>query len=123
MINLNEKSIGIWYLQTLPDQDFMGHLGWEDGKLIFTHRFRYYKDDLIGFQSKDDKHWYRTDMTKVGVEGAIQFVDRMLEKLVESGAKSKPDKILMKNGDPNSIIQEMKTRPWAHMQTVEGAEA
>lgn len=56
MIEINESSLGIWYVSA-PGEDWLGHLGHApDGRLEFSYRTRVYTDGKV-FDSADLRIW------------------------------------------------------------------
>lgn len=68
-IQLDDKIVGIWFLETMPGQDWMASLREiePDKKYELVYRFRYHKDDKP-FDSADEKSWYSGK-----VEGTRQY--------------------------------------------------
>jgi hypothetical protein len=87
-IEIDEKIVAIWYLRTLPDQDWMAGLRElePNQKYSFTYRFRYYKDDKA-FDSKDVKNWYEGTVNSTRNEAIEAF--RFLGKTMEVMATDK----------------------------------
>jgi hypothetical protein len=57
---LNEKTIGIWYIQLSEKADWLGHLAHVEDGIELTYRFRYYEGDqsLMFEESEDRKSWW-----------------------------------------------------------------
>lgn len=121
MIEINEKTIAVWYLVTIEnEQDFMGSLfRGEDDRLEFTYRFRYY-NSADAWDGKDKKNWYKLEAKdKEKSESYMLETIRTMVKTLSIAAGNKPyDEILMKDGDTTKFMEEFASKPWAHMRQV-----
>jgi hypothetical protein len=80
-MKLDENTRGIWYCQTIPEeQDFLLTLSRiEEEHYEIVYRFRYYNSD-DPFDEKDIKSWYRAE--GLGKEEEIiKSINEMLTKL------------------------------------------
>lgn len=120
-MSINEKTIAIWFLPTTEKQDFLGTLYRNDeGKLQFTYRFRYYDEsDKSPWSGKDEKHWYDLVAKDENKSEDEMFRDlkKMIEKL-EILSGNKADEILMKGKTVEQFMDEMASKPWAHMRVI-----
>jgi len=57
-IELSERTVGIWFIQLQPNQDWLASVyTTKEGEVKGTYRFRYYVDEK-SFGSEDRKSWY-----------------------------------------------------------------
>lgn len=81
-IEIGEKTIGMWCVELPPAMqgNLLAHMGYlPDGRIRIDMRFRWYRDDLIGEDSKDARSWYRLD-TKDPVALAIEKFRGVVER-------------------------------------------
>lgn len=118
MIVLNEKSLGIWFMQVSPDADWMGHLGLNDeGEYEFIYRHRYYVDNKT-HDSDDKKSWYKgTVLTKdTPVDVVITLVQSVVKTMSNfHGDSTMPvHELLMGDKTIKEFTAEFKKLPFVH---------
>ena len=122
-IEITENLVGMWQF-AFDGGDFMGGVTeQDDGSFFLQYRFRYYKDDKIGLESEDDKHWYEGTLHAATREHAVNEVRSVMEKLKKAGMLLAGEEIevieiLMRGGDVEAFVQELTDQPWAHAQEV-----
>lgn len=120
MLTLDEKkTIGIWYVPTLPTQDWMATLSRaDDGGFDIDYRFRYYGKEVNGgdpFLDEDEKRWYHGHDTATDESKAIANM-RFVAQNLASVAGVECDEVLM-NRNMEQFMAQLKTKPWIHMKT------
>jgi hypothetical protein len=132
MIVINERTIGLWFLQITQTQDWLLGLEWVDdqsmkagkGDINLVYRFRYYAEDGVDrkdpeniHNEKDTKNWY-SGIVCSKKEEAIEKVRMIANKLKEGGAIGKVDELLY-TGDPESFMKTFSNRPYMHVKKIE----
>jgi len=118
-IALDEKVVAIWYLPTMPTQDWMGCLREiEPGaQYELVYRFRYYDGDQSKgpFLDNDTKSWFRATIP-ASRERAIAGV-RTIAKILEQTAGSRLYEFI-NWGDFPAFLEEFLAAPFVHSQRV-----
>lgn len=122
MIILDENAIAIWFVQLSPISDMTGAASRTPEGYKFIYRFRYYADEKT-FNSEDIKHWYETRAPKEETEenfiDKVRFTVNALYAIAQiSYPRAFKDEILTKGKTPDQIIEEFKSKPWAHSSKV-----
>lgn len=115
MIVLNDRTVGIWYFRTLPDQDVLAGLEEiaSEEKYKLTWRFRYYRDEEIDLKSKDKKTWYEIEVT--GTRNLAIFTARHLFKLMKDFTRSpEPIREILNDGDVQKLSDKFRSWPECH---------
>lgn len=114
MIEITEKTVGIWYIQLNYKTDFMAAITEiePDTEYNVTYRFRYYMDDKLFFESNDKKNWYSWSGKKTKNQ-VIALVKDMINVQVLLGASGKIYEIL-NDGNYNDFIERFTNAPFAH---------
>lgn len=97
---ITDKTVGIWYLQTAPKEDWVGTITEvePDKEYELVYRFRYYKDTKA-FDSEDEKSWYSVTVTGHDKQYVIESVRALVNILAEAaGSKDKPVEFLNTDG-------------------------
>ncbi len=77
MIEMTDKTIGLWYMQVTEDSDWLaGASEVDDGRVEISYRFRYYRDRQT-FGSEDKKNWYEGN-----VSGPKEKIIRVMRELM-----------------------------------------
>jgi hypothetical protein len=99
-IMLDEKTIGIWYIQLSGKSDWLGHLAHADDGIHLTYRFRYYRGDqsLMFEESEDKKTWW---------EGVIhESRDKVVETMRQLVKHMCSADNLIRGDDCHEVIKE-----------------
>lgn len=118
MITVDEKIVGIWYVQTLDTQDWMAALREvePDQKYELIYRFRYYSAESENpFDGKDKKNWYEGTVsgTRHYCIGALRSV---AEALVATGAVGQLYEVLNDDRDLKAFLKKYQDLPFVHMR-------
>ena len=130
MIILDQKFIAMWYFQVADDIDFMGGLTAtqepvlmnEKQDVTFEYRFRYYKDNLTGLNSEDDKHWYLIRIREHTPQYGLDHVREIVQK-VAGGLDARVTEILMDEKGIKEVVRKMKALPMFHMSKMQEGTA
>ena len=119
MIEITDKIVAIWYLQTLPTQDWMAAVSEiePDSKYELVYRFRYYKDDKA-FDSEDKKNWYSGTLT--GTRSYVLAAMREVAGTMESVAKGKLYELVNEDGDVSKLMRKFQDLPFVYMRASNG---
>lgn len=120
MIEISEKTVGVWFVQCSERIDWMAHIAEvkpeEEYKL--TYRFRHYKDDKV-FESQDEKHWFSGDL-----HGTKAFVIAALNKVSES--LYEVERLMrwygLNEGNIQEFTKKLSDAPFAHARRVSREE-
>lgn len=83
-LELGEGTLGMWYV-CLTDGNWLAHLArTEPGQYELTYRFRWYRDERIGGDSKDVRHFYRGALKSVAIDTAALHLTREIFEIVKS---------------------------------------
>lgn len=83
-LEIGERTIGMWSVE-LGHGNWLAHLALTgDGKLELTYRFRWYNDDLIGRDSKDERNFYHAVLRNTSVPEAIAKLREVFETMRDS---------------------------------------
>jgi hypothetical protein len=117
---IDEKMVGIWYLHTLPTQDWMATVRElvPDEKYELTYRFSYYKDDKV-FDSDDKKNWYRGEVS--GTRNYVILSLRSAAKMLAMVAVGKVYELL-NDGDLKEFMNKFQDAPFVFMRQVSKEE-
>jgi hypothetical protein len=121
-IQITEKLVGMWQFE-FGNGNFLGAVEDTEKGFKVIYRFRYYRDDKIGIESEDEKHWYEGIITDAKTrEQAIHSMRDMLAMLNKSHQILYPEEdpmdvseILMKDGDVEKFIQELSNLDSTHI--------
>ena len=123
MIELNERVIGMWYIQLTPDQDFLSSLfTTEEGELKGVYRFRYYKDDKT-FHSDDQKNWYSMTITDDTISESVEKFRLVFNKLRHMSGTDEAYEILMDENGVDDFMERFAKLPFVHVQALTPEEA
>jgi hypothetical protein len=117
-ITIDENIVGIWYVSTLPNQDWMAGLSELEAekKYKLVYRFRYYKDDKV-FESKDTKSWYEGAVT--GTRHYCIAAIRMVAKGLDAAGQNKGVyELLNDDGDMKKFWRTFQNAPFAYARMV-----
>lgn len=108
MIEIDEKTVGIWLLSLDPFTDWLGALREEDSGYRLTYRLRFYDPrdpDNDPFSGKDVKKWYqmKTELPRGEALMKVQGVVLDLER--RSGNKA--HEVLMSERGVKGFLDEM----------------
>jgi hypothetical protein len=113
MITITDKTIGLWYLDTIPGkQDWLAAITEivPDSQYELVYRFRYYKDDKA-FDSEDIKNWFRVAIT--GTKAYTIASMREVAKTMLSKSTGKLSEIL-NEGDTDKFMQKLMDSDFAY---------
>ncbi len=116
MIELTDKTIGIWSVDLMNGSDWLGAARKDGDQYVIEYRFRYHVDDLA-FDSKDKKSWYRLSLpaAQYGRDTVIAVVRQIVEAIwIASGGKRY--EILMAEGGINELMGRLETWPSISMK-------
>lgn len=72
-IEIGARTIAMWSV-ALANGNWLGHLGRNaEGKLEFSYRWRWYRDEVIGQDSKDVRHFYSGTLSVPESEAIHRF--------------------------------------------------
>lgn len=117
---LDEKLVGVWYLQTTTTQDWMAVIRElvPEQKYELTYRFRYYKDDKA-FDSEDEKSWYRGEIS--GTRNYVVFGLRSAAEMMATAAVGKVYEYL-NDGDFSAFVKRFQDAPFVFARQVSKEE-
>lgn len=124
-IEIGDGTIGMWCVHLPPymQGNLLAHMGYLDEtrtKIRIDMRFRWYRDDIIGPESKDQRSWYRLDTRDpeaCALEKFRAVVERMRQRF--GGANTWE---LLKGARSNEEFAEMLGRmPGIHKGAPEEA--
>lgn len=120
LIQVDERLVGIWYLRTTPEQDWMGGLSRGKGRALeLSYRFRTYQDNGDPFSGGDPKDCFRTRIEK-SESGAIESVRAIVRHLKEMAGSEHPIyEVLVENGDIKEFVQRLRAQPWMHARQIQ----
>jgi hypothetical protein len=120
-MRLDEKTVGVWVLQTTPTQDYMAMLREivPEEKYELEYRFRYYTDEKI-FDSDDKKSWWRGTVS--GTRNDVLLGVREVLKQMERFAVG-PTHELLNDGDLRAFAEKLGDLPGLHLRQLSGEEA
>ena len=128
------KTVGVWYvagsLVEGRDQDWLGHIGYEDidgiRKVVLQYRFRYYSGIETGDPSLDGdrKSWYRVESTGEASEEVVQeaiSAVRHIIQLIQVRYKAKSYTEILVKDFPNfqAFLDNFSAQPFAHVKVQE----
>ena len=126
MIKLDEKTVGVWFLNTTETQDWLCTIREiePDAKYEIVYRFRYYADNgsRDPFDGSDQKNWYK-GAGKMTRHYAISSMRFMMEQLKAAGAVGDPYELLMENGDVEAFFREFQKAPFVFAKQISKEEA
>lgn len=119
MIEITEKTVGIWFLTIADDQDWLcGVTEVEPEKEYkLAYRFRYHKDGKV-FDSADEKSG-ATVTAKCSRAYVLAAVKRLANDMKTLGAIGELDELMMKSGDVDKFVNALMEKPWAFVR-IEG---
>lgn len=122
MIKLDEKTVGIWYMQTTPTSDWLCSIREiePDAKYELDYRFRYYEDDKA-FDSKDRKSWYKAEVTATR-HFAIVSIRTVANEMHKAGATGEVYE-LINEGDFDAFSKKFLDAPFAYARAATKEEA
>ena len=114
MIIMDEKLVGLWYMQTTEEQDWL--LGIRevepDKKYEVVYRFRYYEDESV-FNSDDRKSWYEGTVSDTRKNVIIKI--REMAKIMNSAAVGKLYEYINDKGI-DDFTERFKKAPFVHFK-------
>lgn len=116
MITLDEKIVGIWFMNPMPGQDWMAAVNEiePEAKYKLTYRFRYYKDDKA-FDSEDKKNWYEGEVT--GTRSyVIAAMRHVAQTLAEKSGEAGPVYEVLNDGDVQKFRRTLGDMPFVFMR-------
>lgn len=113
---IDEKTVGIWFLPTTENQDWMATVREiePDAKYELVYRFRYYKDDKV-FDSEDEKNWYKA--TATGTRAFVLAGIRMAASMMAEHAIGKLYEII-NDGDFAEFSRKFMDAPFVFARQV-----
>jgi hypothetical protein len=106
-IVLDENVIALWHLE-LDGGNFLGALRQQPTEgMEFTFRFRYYRDDKLGPDSQDEKHWYRSNINNWSQAQAVNKLREVYKKVARS-TNSSLNEILMDETGVDGFVAKME---------------
>jgi hypothetical protein len=108
----------VWFISD-PDEGvdwFAAARHDDEGKWIFTYRFRYYADDRT-HDSKDEKRFYVVECENEG--DAIDAGNKAAD-MISQGHGLQVEHVLIKSDKSDFIQSLMARQPWVHTKPVEG---
>ncbi|MEE8598501.1 MAG: hypothetical protein V3S69_03130 [Dehalococcoidales bacterium] len=105
MINIHENTIGIWQVE-LPWGNWLAHVYTTEDKCILQYRFRYYRDDIIGTDSKDEKNWYEMTTRKDELDHVLEKT-RELVSMMAKGFDTEVYELLMEDQGLDKFLDEL----------------
>jgi hypothetical protein len=114
MIVMDEKIVGVWFVVTILDcQDWLAAISEiePDVKYKMTYRFRYYKDDLQPFESKDRKSWYEGEITGTRTY-CILSVRKVAEMLHGASKAGEPLYEVLNNNGIDQFTRDFQDLPF-----------
>ena len=120
LIELTERTVGIWFMQIDATTDWMAHMDQTDTHWQLTYRFRYYKgDQALKFEeSEDEKSWTRMVAEKANVtrKEFLERVDFVIVELMKATG-NEPDVVFMGDGGIAEFTKELAAKPWTQVET------
>lgn len=112
MIKFDEKIVGVWFLSTTAEQDWMAALSEvAPGKYELNYRFRYYDPESKDpWDGKDRKNWYKGTIES-SREEAIDGIRKVGTAMVVFGAVGELYEVLNDNGF-EKFLEEFQAQPW-----------
>lgn len=123
MITFDEKIVGVWFLSTAVDQDWMAAITEiELGKVYeLNYRFRYYHPESQNpWDEMDRKSWYK-GVIQGPREFAIEGVRQVGKSMVNLGSVGELYEVL-NNGDYAKFLEEFQAQPWVFSRQETGVE-
>lgn len=116
-MTITDKTVGLWYLQTTPKQDWVGTLTEvePDKEYELIYRFRYYKDN---------KAWeYSATVTGHDKQYCIESVRTMIHVLATAAqSQEKPVEFLNTNG-AEDLMNRFMAAPFVSAKTIPVGQA
>ena len=129
MIEFDESIIGIWFMTTDRDQDFMLGLNSEGDHLRMRYRFRYYNpESQRSHDGKDKKNWFSAVVTAPRAE-AIAKMEACLNQFALAAQRmfeSSPKIWSLVRGESETVgdfIDRFKAAPFANFKEMSQEEA
>jgi phage terminase large subunit-like protein len=119
VIELDEKTVGIWFLATSPSQDFLAGICEiePEKKYRLTYRFRLIKDDKVFDDSEDEKHWY--DGTLTGTRNFVVFTfRRIVREMQQVSEGGELYELMMDERGPDDFIRRLQDMPFAYSRQI-----
>jgi hypothetical protein len=116
MLTLDEKTVGLWFIELDDSSDFMAMLACTDNDHAweFVYRFRYYLDDKA-FDSADKKSWYRATI-EAPDEKTVILRTRAAITAVAGLAQGRHYECLRGGKTPVQFFAELRKLPFIHVQ-------
>lgn len=115
-IELNEKTVGIWFMPLEEKQDWLASITEiePDKKYQLVYRHRYHKDDKA-FDSEDEKSWYKA--TIAGTRAYVLGTFREFVKVLHSQTHNcdAPCEI-MNDGDYDAFVKKLQDAPFVYVR-------
>ena len=120
-IELNERTVGVWFIQLTPAQDWLASIFTTDeGELKAIYRFRYYVDDKA-FDSEDKKNWWEMTSTKTIAETVENFRE-IYDKLWQLSGGDHYE-ILMDENGMDDFTERFRKLPFVNSMEISKEEA
>lgn len=113
---INEQTLGIWYVQ-IGTSDWMASV-WlkDDGTAEGGYRWRHYRDDKA-FDSKDEKNWYtlkQKSAEPVDPLVLIESVSEMARFIEKMEPNTKRYELIRGSGSAEWFMEEFLKLPFVH---------
>lgn len=114
-ISVTDATVGLWQFE-IPERirlgNFFGALNkTPDGSWDFTYRFRWYVDDLVGSESKDEKSWYRLTIKASMPEAEVVSTIRKVVNTANAIAGSEIAEIMSEGRGAEYLMNKMASMP------------
>lgn len=124
MIEFNDRTIGVWFVQLAEGgadkgSDYLASVfrTIDDDMLTTLYRFRYYRGDqsLTFEESQDEKNWYRITHPDDDEQKAIR-IQRDCVKQLWMASGGKRYEVMMGSGGIDEFIERFKAMPFTTMR-------
>lgn len=129
VIELDESIVGVWYMTTDRDQDFMLGLNSEGDHLRMRYRFRYYSPESSDpHDGKDKKNWFTAVVTLPRAEAIAKMEDCVNEFSLAAQRMfhSSPKIWSLIRGEAETLddfLGRFRAAPFAHTKELSEEEA
>lgn len=111
MIEINEKTIGIWAVHLGSRGDWLGHLARGAKGIELKYRFRWYRDDKLYEESKDKKNWYRVESRAMSEAQGIEVVRGAYQEILTASVRNKGWELLRGERSVEEFMAELFAMP------------
>lgn len=129
MIEFDESIVGVWYMTTDRDQDFMLGLNSEGDHLRMRYRFRYYSPESSDpHDGKDKKNWFTAVVNSPRVE-ALAKMEEFMNQFAFAAQRmfgSSPQIWSYVRGEAETLdefLDRLKAAPFVNFKEVSQEEA